>query len=211
VVGIIIVVAVALAGLIPAIVLGAAKIGEVGGPPTLKLGPPDEGKRRSPALVIGRGQTFSGPLEIVAYGWLAPKDTVGAGASGKQFCVWTESLPDEISFGTCDLPLTEGPISVDSGGGRIGPPKDRFTEVGGRLSPEVKTVRLDFRRSPDGRLLHVKAIVAQVDGELRRRLKQSARFGYFTARIRGTVATGAFRARAFDSAGNEIGQSRFGD
>jgi hypothetical protein len=51
--------------LVAAVVLAASASGspgkgQIGGPPTVKPYPPDEGTQTSPALVVGRGRTSMG-------------------------------------------------------------------------------------------------------------------------------------------------------
>lgn len=183
--------------------------GQVGGPPTVRLGPPAEGKRTTPALVIGRGKTFDGLVELVAYGWLAPRDTVGS-ASRKQFCVWVEYPPDEISPGTCGGPLDpgyQGAVAIDDRIRSFGPPGSRHTEIGGRLSPEVASVRVSYRRGGSARTVRVAAVVAQVGGPLQAKLKQPLPFGYFDAKLRGTVPLATIGVEAFDASGQLIGSA----
>jgi hypothetical protein len=182
--------------------------GQVGGPPTLPLGQADEGKKITPALVIGRGSSYDGPVEITAYGWRAPPDT---GSTGKQYCVWVEYLPDDIQSGTCASPLepldSGGPISIDSELQGISPKPRRYTAIGGRLTPEVASVRVSYRRHGSKKRFHVKAIVAQVSGKLQQRLGQPGPFGYFDAKIRGLVPLSRVRAQALDASGHVIGSA----
>lgn len=86
----------------------------------------------------------------------------------------------------------------------------RSTTVGGRVAPGAAAVRLYFHRPKRGKRRRVDALVAQVDGDLQRRLKQPAPFGFFYARVRGVVRFGvvrfgAFRAQALDSSGTVSG------
>ena len=179
----------------------AGQRGQVGGPPTLALGPPDEGKRTTPDLVIGRTDTSLGPVELVAYGWLAPRDSLPAGPR-KQLCVWVEYLPKEISPGMCGPPLDpEGDqkVIIDDRIQALGRPVDRFTEIGGRLTPDVETVRVFYRRN--GQKVGATATVAQVSGTLQETLRQAVPFGYFALKIRGLVPWHSIRVQAYDSAG----------
>lgn len=179
----------------------AAQRGQIGGPPSIALGPPDEGKRTTPDLVIGRATTPFGTTELVAYGWLAPPDSLPSGPR-RQFCIWAEHLPKEISWGMCGRPLDpEGnqKIVIDSRGGTLGKPAQRFAEIGGRLTPNVASVRIFYRRN--GRKESSLATVAQVAGELQRKLHQAVPFGYFNARVRGRVPWRSIRVEAYDSSG----------
>jgi hypothetical protein len=183
--------------------------GEVGGPPSIPLGPPDEGKQMTPAVVIGRGTTFGGAVELVSYGWLAPRDSAPPGGRN-QFCIWIEHLPDEISPGTCDAALDPRggrEIAIDDVIHGLGSAAQRFTEIGGRVSPDVASVRVAFRR-PGNRSYTVAAVVGQVAGELQAKLKQSAPFGYFAAKIHGLVSLKSIRVRALDASGLVIDTTR---
>jgi hypothetical protein len=181
--------------------------GHVGGPPTISLGRPDEGKRLTPDFVIGRGRTYRGPVELVAYGWLAPRDAIPS-SPRKQFCVWVEYLPAQVNPGTCNRALDpeyEGKIAIDDGVQALGPPGGRYTEVGGRLAPEVASVQVSYHRRDHG-LTVVDATVGRVTGNLQRKLHQPAPFGYFDATLPGLVKFSEIRARAFDGSGNLIGE-----
>ncbi len=174
---------------------------QVGGPPTIALGPPDEGERTTPDLVIGQGHTSTGPVELVAYGWLAPRDSLPSGPR-KQLCIWAEHLPKEISFGMCGPLLDpEGrqKISIDSRIQALGKPAQRWAEIGGRLTPDVASVRVFYRR--EGHKASGMAVVAQVAGELQSKLHQPTPFGFFDLRIRGRVPWRSIRVQAYDDAG----------
>lgn len=186
-----------------AVALASPGKGEVGGPPTVRLGPPDEGTQTSPSLVIGVGSVVDGPVQIVAQGWEGEADSPPA-----DFCVWIEQPPDDIQFGTCGLALERGgrrSVAVDMDVQTVAPKSARATSVGGRISPDVTAVRLYFRRPGSRKRHRVNAIVAQVDGELQRRLGQPAPFGFFYAKVRGLIPFGAFRAQALDASGRVIG------
>lgn len=157
--------------------------------------------------MIGRGKTFDGSVELVAYGWLAPKDTVGSSLR-RQFCVWVEYPPAEIAPGTCGGPLDptyQGALAIDDRIQAFGPPSKRHTEIGGRLSPAVASVRVTYRRPGSARQIRAAAVVAQVGGALQSRLGQPLPFGYFDAKIRGLVPFGGIRAEALDASGQVIG------
>lgn len=177
--------------------------GEVGGPPSIKLGPPDEGTQTSPALVIGVGSVLGYPVQIVSYGWEAEADSPPA-----DFCVWIEHPRGENEFGTCDTSLRgslEGAISLDMRIQTLGPVPGRATAIGGRISPDVAAVRLYFHRSGSKKRHQVKAIVAQVDQDLQRRLEQPVPFGFFYAKVHGLVGFGEFHVQALDVEGRVIG------
>jgi len=182
--------------------------GQVGGPPTLPLGPADEGKKITPALVIGRGRAYDGPVEIVAYGWRPPEDAL---SEGKEYCVWIEYPPDDIEYGTCASPLEplegSGAIQVDSEVQLLTPKRLRWTNIGGRLTPDVATVRVFFHRHGSEKRFHLKATVAQVGGRLQQRLDQPAPFGYFNVKVRGLVPFRSFRVQALDAGGQVIGSA----
>jgi hypothetical protein len=175
----------------------------VGGPPSIKLGPPDEGTRTSPALIIGAGSVLGHPVQIVSYGWEPEADSPPA-----DFCVWVEQPPREIEFGTCGTSLEgarRGAIALDMDVQAVASRSARATSVGGRVSPDVATVRLYFHRRGSKRQRRVDAIVAQVGGDLQNRLKQPAPFGFFYARVRGVMPFGAFKAQTLNAEGKVIG------
>jgi hypothetical protein len=143
--------------------------------------------------VIGRGKTFDGSVELVAYGWLAPKDTVGP-SSRRQFCVWVEYPPAEIAPGTCGGPLDpayQGALTIDDRIQAFGPPSKRHTEIGGRLSPDVASVRVTYRHPGSAKQIRIAAV-------------------YFDAKIRGLVPFRGIRAEAFDASGQVIGSVGMG-
>lgn len=177
--------------------------GEVGGPPTIELGPPDEGTWTSPSLVIGVGAVIDGPVEIVARGWEAEADSPPA-----DFCVFVEQPPHELQFGTCGRSLEKagrGAVALDMVVQTVAPKFARATSVGGRISPEVAAVRVYFHRPGSKKLHRVNAVVGQADGDLQRRLKQPAPFGFFFGKIRGVIPFGGFRVQALDASGAVIG------
>jgi hypothetical protein len=197
--------AVALAGTgsICAMALATQSKGEVGGPPSIRLGPPDEGTQTSPALVIGQGAVIDGPVELVAYGWESEADSPPA-----DFCVWVEHPPREIQFGTCGTALSRSgrnPIAIDLDAQVVAPKIARATEVGGRISLRVSAVRLYFRRPGSKKPHRVNAVVAQVDGDLQQRLGQPVPFGFFYAKVHGVVGFGEFHAQALDAEGKIVG------
>jgi hypothetical protein len=90
-------------------------------------------------------------------------------------------------------------IAIDDRIGRLGKPAQRFTEIGGRLTPDVASVRVSYRR--DGHKAAGMAVVAQVAGELQAKLHQPTPFGFFNLRIRGQIPWRSIRVRAYDDAG----------
>ena len=178
----------------------------------MPLGPAHEGKKNTPAIVIGRGPGYKGHVEIVAYGWLAPANSLGSEGSflpRQSYCVWIENPPESPDFGSCDSPLTTTrAVQVVSETQGLGKPRFRYTDITGPLTPEVASVRVSFHRRGSGRTRHVKATVAQVSGQLQEKLRQPEPFGYFDARVRGLVPWRFFRVKAFDAAGNVIGSAR---
>lgn len=184
----------------------SANKGQVGGPPTLPLGPADEGKKVTPAIVIARGHTYDGPVEIAAYGWKPPPDDP---IGGTQCCVWIEyPRTRDIIFGTCSDALDQqgarGPIDIASEDQQFSPKLRRNTQIGGLVDPEVARVRVSFHRKGRRHRSHVRALVAKVDGDLQQKLKQPGPFGYFNVKVRGLVPFKTFRAQAFDANGNLI-------
>ena len=176
--------------------------GQIGGPPTIKLGPPDEGKQTSPALVIGRGRTSGGPAEIVAYGWESEPDSPPA-----DFCVWIEQ-PLEVLPGACGLaPADAGSIGMEMKTLAIRPTWARATYVGGLVSPDVASVRISFRRPGFKKLFRVSPVLGAVGGDLQQRLRQPAPFGFYYARVNGIVSFTQVRAEALDAEGNVIGRT----
>ena len=180
-----------------------AQKGQVGGPPTLPLGAADEGKKVTPAVVIGRGPTYDGHVEITAYGWKPPADDP---TGGKQFCTWIEYPPETIEFGTCGAaatPPANGVIQIDSESQIVGgPPKKRWSRASGLITSEVAKVKVTFQRHGPKR--HTTAVVGQVTDALRQKLEQPTRFGYWDVKIRGHVRLSSLRARAFDADGNVL-------
>jgi hypothetical protein len=190
-----------LVAVLPTAASGASK-GRIGGPPTIKLGPPDEGKRTTPALVIGRGGTAGGAAEVVAYGWESEDDD----SLSADFCVWAEQLPDEILFGTCGpAPWRAGSIGMEMKIQRFGPGSARATYIGGLVSPDVASVRISFRRPGSGRLFRVNPILGRVRGGLQQRLDQPAPFEFYYAQVNGLVKFRQVRAEALDAKGDVVG------
>jgi hypothetical protein len=181
--------------------------GQVGGPPTINLGPPDEGRQTSPELVIGRGRTVEGPAEIVAYGWEEESDS-----SPADFCVWVEQLPGEVLFGACEVaPWRAGSIGLEMKIQRLGPKSTRATFVGGLVSPDVVAVRVSFRRPGSNRRFHATPVIGRVQGDLQQRLDQPAPFGFYYAQVSGLVPFRHMRVEALDAEGKVIGKfGRFG-
>lgn len=183
--------------------VGSVAKGQIGGPPDLALGSPDEGTRTTAPLVIGRGETFNGPVEIVGYGWSAPKDS--GSSSQNKLCVWMEYPPREINFATCDSMLgSVHAMQIDNFTQIVRPRGLRSTEIGGRLGSGVVSVQIVYRR-PGGQRFQLNATVAQVSGQLQKALKQPAPFGYFVAKVRGLIGLKAFRVQAFDATGHVVG------
>jgi hypothetical protein len=182
---------------------GMSGRGQVGGPPTIELGPPDEGRRTSPALVIGRGRTAGGPAEIVAYGWRGPDDS-----DPEDFCVWVEQLPAEILFGACGAaPPRAGSIGMEMKIKRIQPRSVRATFIGGVVSADVASVRISFRRPDSSKRFRARPVLGRVKGDLQQRLRQPAAFGFYYAQVNGLVSFRHVRAEALDAEGRVIGTS----
>jgi hypothetical protein len=175
----------------------SAKKGTIGGAPTLKLGAPDEGKRATPDLVIGRGRTYDGHAEIVAYGWKPPG---GEATGNKHFCVWIEYPPGDIEFGVCaESGQPNSPIEISSEQQQISPSSARYTEVGGLVSPEVATVGVTYTRN--GKTKHAKVNLAKVRPKLQAKLGLTDGFGYWDTKAKGLVPLKSYKARAFDAKG----------
>lgn len=100
-------------------------------------------------------------------------------------------------------PKGDRKIAIDDQIQALGKPARRWTEIGGRLTPDVASVRISYRR--DGRKASGMATVAQVAGEIQRKLHQPSPFGYFDLRIRGRVPWRSIRVQAYDSAGAVLG------
>lgn len=172
--------------------------GEVGGPPSFPLGRPDEGERTTPQIVIGRGQEFDGPVELVAYGWrLADIDQPAEDG----ICIWSEyPATRETNFESC---LTRGESSggIVTGTQKLGPPGDRWTEFGRWLSPGVERLRVSFHRRGSRRLLRAQPVIAHIGGELQKKLKQPEPLAYYTVKVRGLVPRRAFKVEAVGGSG----------
>jgi hypothetical protein len=183
--------------------------GEIGGRPSTRLTPPDQGKQTTPALVIGRGRLFGGPVEIAGAGWSAPKyfETPGDG----QLCVWVEYLAERSMSSTCG-PVAQTAsgketVNIESFREGMGTGVPREAELTGSLAPGVASAQVSFRRHGSRRVFHAKAVVAVVDGALRERLEQPAPFGYFAVKVRGQFVARSLRIRAFDKDGHFVGAS----
>lgn len=166
----------------------ARKVGIVGGPPTIPLGKPEEGERTTPDLVIGRGRDFEGAVELVAYGWRSR----GPGEAPQEgICVSAEYIPRrETSFQSCLLTEESragGASEINTGTQQLQPKNSRWTQIGGRVSPDVSAVRVSFHRPSQDRSFRAPAVLARVNGELQRRLKLPEPMAYFTARVRGLI------------------------
>jgi hypothetical protein len=180
--------------------------GQIGGPPTLPLGHEDEGKKTTKPIVIGRGQTYQGPAEIVAYGWNPPADA-DEDPSQRNFCIWVEyPRQDDILFGTCaeaDEPNSAIEINGEVQG--ISPKRARFTEVDGLFRSDVASIRVTYQRQ--GKKRHAKTTIARVTPDLQQKLKLPQGFGYWDAKVRGVIKLRSFKARAFDAAGKPLGST----
>jgi hypothetical protein len=189
-------------GLACAVALASSGKGEVGGSPTVTLRPPDEGTQESPSLVFGVGSALDQRVELVAYAWMPPADSPKA-----DFCVWVEKPPQEVEYGTCASALSSATkvISLDMEGQQLAPKSERSTVLGGRIAPDVAAVRVFLRRPGTKRRLKINAVIGRVEGDLQRRLKQPAPFGFFYAEVRGLVQFSTFKLQALDSSGNVIG------
>ena len=184
---------------------GSAAKGEIGGPPTLQINrfPSFErNKPTSPVLVIGKGKAYDGPVEIVA-----ADSKVG-------FCTFVEyPRSHDGNGGGCGfepLPILGRAIEVTGGAGLIYPAGNRYTSIEGPLRPDVASVRVYFHRHGHKQRFQSRGLVAQVSGQLQAALNQEQPFGYFSVKVRGCVATRAFRAEALDASGNVIGSAKFG-
>lgn len=196
---------------VPASEAEEGRDGDIGGAPTIALGPPDEGKRTTPDVVIGRGRDFEGPVELVAYGW---EMSEFAEAPQRGVCIWATYLPSrEVVFQGCLLTQESragGPQDVITSTGKLQPKSERWTQFGGRISPDISTVRVAFQRPHrDGRF-RVHPIVARVDGDLQKELKMPEAFGFFTVRVAGLVPRRMFtvkpiRVRPRESLASSIG------
>jgi hypothetical protein len=183
--------------------------GEIGGRPSTRLAPLGDGKQTTPALVIGRGALLGDPVEIAGAGWSAPKyfETPG----GDQFCVWIEFLAERSTSSMC------GPVAqtasgketvyIESFGESGGTGRPREAEITGSLAPDVASVQVSFRRHESRRTSHGHAVVALVNGELQKSLKQPAPFGYFVTKVRGRIVAKSLQIRAFDKEGHFVGAS----
>ncbi len=183
--------------------------GKIGGRPSTRLTPPDQGKQTTPALVIGHGRLLGGPVEIAGAGWSAPKyfETPGGG----QFCVWIEYLAEQATSSMC------GPVAQTASGKEtvyiesfsegMGPNSPREVELTGSLAPGAASVQVSFRRRGSPRIFQTSAVVALISGELQKSLKQPSPFGYFVIRVRGQFVASSLRIRALDKEGHFVGAS----
>jgi hypothetical protein len=183
--------------------------GKIGGRPSARLTPPDQGKQTTPALVIGRGHLLGGPVEIAGAGWSAPRyfETPGGG----QFCVWVEFLGGWSTSSMCG-PMAQTAsgketVYIESFSEGMGTNSPREVELTGSLAPDVASVRVSFRRRGSRRIFQTSAVVAVVSGELQKSLKQPSPFGYFVIKVRGQVIARSLRIRALDKEGHFVGAS----
>jgi hypothetical protein len=191
--------------------LAAPAKGQIGGPPTRPLGPPDEGTQTTPALVIGRAAQPKGHMEIVSYGVRA-----SAGSpSPQELCTWIEFVPGESIFASCgelaELRQEERVVKVELFGGVIAPKDERSTELGGLIAPNVASIRLRPLGRGRAKPFDARIAVTQVRGGLRKKLRQPAPFGYFFAQIKGRVPGSAIEVRAYGASGNLLGSAAPGE
>jgi len=162
----------------------------------MALGQPDEGKRTTPDIVIGRGRDFEGPVELVAYGW---EMSEFAEAPQRGVCIWAAYLASrEVVFQGCLLTEESragGAPETTTSTGKLQPRSERWTQFGGRISPDVSAVRVTFQRPHRGGNFRVNPIVARVDGHLRRKLKMPEPFAFFTVRVAGLVPPRMFEVK----------------
>lgn len=194
----------------PSLVKTRKRKGAIGGRPSALISSPTQGRRTTPALVIGRGSLLGGPVEIVGAGWSAPRyfETPGDG----QLCVWVELLAAQESSLTCG-PVAETAsdgkaVHIEAfreGGNSRGP---REAEIAGSLSPDVASISVSFGRRGSPRIFHAKAVVARVSGDLQTSLKQPNPFGYFVSEVRGRFIARSLRIQAFDKEGHLVGISQ---
>ena len=85
--------------------------------------------------MIARGAQFDGQVELVAYGWA-------------ESCL------------TRDEPRGDDAVEIRGGTTQLGPPRFRWSEICGRMSPSVATVRVSVHRRGSDRTRRVKATVA---------------------------------------------------
>lgn len=195
----------ATAGAVPALA-AAPGPGKIGGPPTRPLNRPDEGKQTTPARVIGVGHTYDGWVEIDAYGWQPMSDTPG---ERHQVCTWIETkrLPN-AGYGSCfGAGELSRPIAIESASQLVAPKPLRSRFIAGSLAPDVTRVELTVQRVGGKNPEQIQATVARVSGNLLRQLHQESPFGYFFAKVRGTVSLKAIRATAYDEGGQEVGST----
>jgi hypothetical protein len=196
-------------GLDSPIVESRKRKGEVGGSPSTRLTPPDQGKQTTPALTIGRGRLLGSPVEIAGAGWSAPRyfETPGSG----QLCVWIEYLAERSTSSSC------GPVAQTASGKEtvyiesfsegMGSNSPREAELTGSLAPGVASVEVSFRRRGSRRVFHTNAVLALVSGELQKSLKQPSPFGYFVIKVRGQFIMRSLKIRASDDEGHFVGAS----
>jgi hypothetical protein len=189
----------------------AAQKGSVGGLPTRHLNPPDEGKRLTPERVIASGKTYSGRLEIDAYGWQPPSEgeVEDAAEEGPSVCTWIEAPPGSFPFyGDCFAPAEiSEPIKISGDTEERGSGRQRNTQVSGPAAAKVAKVVL-FVRRPGKAVEKVDALVAQVSGALQKELGQTAPFSYFYGVIPGYVKTKYVEAVAYAAGGRKLGSTR---
>jgi hypothetical protein len=170
---------------------------------TTPAGYPYEGmpEPTSEILYIGCGSARGRPLNIIAY--------------DSAFGLCIEIAQGRGSGGSCPHgPIEDGSAIRLTAGGNLFTgagsflPSPNFTVARGILRSDVASVSVRFRSK--GRARHVPAAVAQIDGELAKRLNQSAPFGFFAAVERGCFNGRHINAKALTAAGEILGRDRGG-
>jgi hypothetical protein len=165
----------------------------IGGQPALdfpRVPAGSSNRALSPALVVGRGPAFNGPVEIVA------------NDSRLGICLWLDHPRQGETSGRCSdaNPATGGgPVAVNLWARSL---THNYSQWARALSPEVRRVGAFV----GGR--RVSGVVAQVGGRLLRRLHQPRPFGYFSVTVAGCVPEQAFRVVAYDARWRSLGSAR---
>jgi hypothetical protein len=172
----------------------AAKRGEVGGPPTEKsrFQPKGEGRALSDPIVVARGPSAVGTIELVAQK-----------RRNQGLCVYASFLKLRGGLGVDCLFFApfEGAIEAFHWGWAR-----KWGVVSGSAVPaDVASVTVRIER--DGRATTVPALFAKPDASILQRLGTGP-FAYFYAAYRGCAPPHKIVAEAHDAAGAVIGRSR---
>jgi len=156
--------------------------------------------------VILAGKTYLGRVEVDGYGWCPPAEF----ETGEADAMWADvefgSPLEGWTYASTFVPENiHRPVTIEALFWQDGPKSQRSTFVGGALEPAVGRVVLSYPR-PNGKgTVRADAVVSQVSGHLQQELHQPVPFGYFFARLPGTVQGKGLQATAYGAHGQKLG------